>query len=120
MPPEITPEIRKAIDEQSGKPVYVIDADRRETFVLLTSDDFERVEALLGYSVDNSDWNDVKENRRRELVDKDIAGTITADERAELAILDRQGNAHYDKIAPRPIEGVRQLHQQLIQQSDGE
>lgn len=120
MTPKITPEIRKAIDEQHGKPVYVIDADRRETFVLLTSDDFQRVEPFLGYSPDDGEWTDAKENRRRELIDKDIAGTITAEEQAELTVLDRQGNAHYDKVAPRPIEGVRRLHQELIQKRDSE
>ncbi|MCA9206507.1 MAG: hypothetical protein KDA59_25815 [Planctomycetales bacterium] len=118
MTPKITPEIRKAIDEQHGKPVFVVDADRHQTFVLLTSDDFQRVEPFLGYSPDEGEWTDAKESRRRELIDKDIAGSITSDEKGELAVLDRQGNDHYDKIAPRPIEGVRQLHQELLQKRD--
>ena len=50
------------------------------------------------------------------VIDKDIAGTITVEERAELAALDLQGNQHYDKIAPRPIEGARRLHRQLLNQ----
>ena len=93
MTPKITPEIRKAIDEQHGKPVFVVDADRHQTFVLLTSDDFQRVEPFLGYSPDEGEWTDAKESRRRELIDKDIAGSITSDEKGELAVLDRQGNA---------------------------
>ncbi|MEZ6113088.1 MAG: hypothetical protein R3C99_19055 [Pirellulaceae bacterium] len=56
MTPKITPEIRKAIDEQHGKPVLVVDADRHQTFVLLTSDDFQRVEPVLGYSPDEGEW----------------------------------------------------------------
>lgn len=62
----------------------------------------------------SGNWNEEKETRRGELIDKDIQGVITPDERVELAALTREGNQHYDNIAPRPIEGAIRLHQQLV------
>lgn len=63
----------------------------------------------------NGAWSEQGETRRRELIDKDIAGTITADELVELARLDRLANEHFDRVAPPPVEGARRLHNQLIQ-----
>jgi hypothetical protein len=62
----------------------------------------------------DGDWTDDKDARRCELIDKDIAGTITAVEHEELTRLERQANQHFDRIAPPPIDGARRLHQQLL------
>jgi predicted transcriptional regulator len=62
----------------------------------------------------NGCWSEEGETRRRQLIDKDIAGTITADEQEELARLDRLANEHFDIGAPPPLEGARRLHQQLL------
>jgi len=66
----------------------------------------------------NGEWSQKVENRRRTLIDKDIAGTIDAAELAELGRLDRLANEHFDRIAPPPIEGARRLHDQLLQKRD--
>lgn len=114
MSPTLTPEQRRAIDEHKGQPVYVVDVDRRETFVLLSDADYKRVRGLLEGTNDSGDWSDEKDERRCELIDKDIAGTITVEERAELADLEQQANAHFDSIAAPPMDGARQLHQELL------
>ena len=49
-----------------------------------------------------------------ELIDKDIQGNTTAEERVELAELQRQAVAYRDRVAPLPIEGAKRLHQQLL------
>lgn len=113
MSPLISPEQRKALDEHNGAPIIVIDPDRQQRFVLIADTD-DRVRDLAVDTNGDDEWTEEKEARRRDLIDKDIAGTITIGERAELAALDRQGNAHYDKIAPRPIESARRLHEQLL------
>jgi hypothetical protein len=120
MTPRITPEQRHAIDEQNGHPVYVVDADRNEAFVLLTSSDYNRVRPVLGYGADDSQWSDEKDTRRLELIDKKIAGSITDGELVELAELQRQGEVHFDQIAPPPMSGVRELHQQLLNRRDSQ
>jgi hypothetical protein len=114
MTPTITPEQRRAIDEHHGQPVFVFDTDRSETFVLLSGADYDRVRDLLGPANDNGDWTDEKDERRCELIDKDIAGAITPQERTELAELERQANDYYDRIAAPPMEGARRLHRELL------
>lgn len=113
MTPRISPEQRKALDDHDGEPIVVIDPDRQQRFVLVADTD-DRIRDLLVDSNGDGEWTAEKEARRRELIDRDIAGTISAEDRLELAALDRQGNQHYDKVAPRPIEGARRLHQELI------
>jgi hypothetical protein len=61
------------------------------------------------------DWSDERNRRRIDLIDKDIQGHITIEERAELAELQRQAVVYRDHIAPLPIEGARRLHRQLLE-----
>lgn len=63
-------------------------------------------------------WSPEVEERRRMLIDKDIAGTLTTDEQTELSQLDRLANEHFDRVAPPPIEGAQRIHEQLLQKRD--
>jgi hypothetical protein len=65
-------------------------------------------------SPDNGDWSVEMDARRTELIDRDISGTLTLAERAELSELDRRANEHFDRVAPLPIEGARLLHKNVI------
>jgi hypothetical protein len=107
MMPQLTREQRQAIDDHPGQPVYVVDTDRRETFVLLNSSDFEKVRPMLASESDNGPWTDEKNQRRVELIDKKIAGNIAHDELVELAELQQQAEKHFDQIAPPPMQGRR-------------
>ena len=113
MTPKLTREQRQAVDEQKGQPVYIVDNERHETFVLLTSSDFERVKLMLRRSSSDGPWTDDKNRRRIELIDKKISGTITQMESVEFADLQLQAETHFDRIAPPPMNGVVELHQQL-------
>lgn len=62
----------------------------------------------------NGAWSEKLQDRRAELIDKDIAGTASVADRAELIELDRLANEHFDKVAPPPSKGARRLHQQLL------
>lgn len=112
---KLTPELREAIDAQCGRPVFIVDADRHETFVLLTTGEYRQVEHYLGHAGDDEEWSEEKNTRRCDLIDKEIAGTLTDAEQAELAHLQRQAETYFDKVAPPPLEGARRLHQQLLQ-----
>jgi hypothetical protein len=59
-------------------------------------------------------WSEALDARRCELIDKDIAGTITESEISELASLETLANEHFDRIAPPPLDAARRLHQQLL------
>ena len=68
-----------------------------------------------GDGPNDGDWSDELNERRIELIDKDIQGNITSQERAELAELQSKAVAYRDRVAPLPIEGARRLHQQLLE-----
>ena len=75
---------------------------------------------------DNGEWNDAKNERRCELIDKDIQGTLSAAEGRELELLTQEMRIHRRAVAPIPLAGATRLHQQLLtkkrqqQDSDGE
>ena len=66
---------------------------------------------------DKSDWNDAKNDRRCELIDKEIEGTLLPVEKRELEELQRQMLAYRRKIAPLPLKEAQRLHQQLLKKA---
>lgn len=60
-----------------------------------------------------SDWPST--NRRRgELVDKDIAGTITSGEAMELACLQAYADFYLEKVSPRPTHVLEELEDRVF------
>lgn len=66
---------------------------------------------------DATDWNNLKNARRCELVDREIAGTLLPDEAAELAMLQQAMLAERRRLAPVPLNDLRRLHQELLAKS---
>jgi hypothetical protein len=60
------------------------------------------------------DWNPVNDERRCELIDREIAGTLTPEEAAELAVLQATMLRYRRRIAPLPLDDARQLHRELL------
>src|SRR5436190_1038718 len=63
---------------------------------------------------DTEEWTSAKNARRFYLIDRQIAGSITEEEAGELATLQAQMGRWLDKVAPLPMEHVRQLHSELL------
>jgi hypothetical protein len=61
-------------------------------------------------------WTDEKNARRFALIDKEIAGTLTGVESRELANLQQEVDDYLDRVAPLPLDAVRDLHGRLFQQ----
>jgi hypothetical protein len=60
-----------------------------------------------------SDWPTT--NRRRgELIDKDIAGTLSPMERTELGGLQAYADFHLEQVAPRPTDVLNQLEDLVL------
>ncbi|MBB3208933.1 hypothetical protein FHS27_004767 [Rhodopirellula rubra] len=72
----------------------------------------------VGANGDDSQWTQDKDDRRCELIDREIAGTISVPERAELAGLQRMAEKHFDEIASPPMEEALKLHKRLLSQPD--
>ncbi len=95
------------------RPVVSVMSPERETAWPLTSSDFERVKPILRRAANDGRWTGDKNRCRVELIDKKIARTITQVEFVELADLQQQAESHFDQLAPPPMKGVVELHQQL-------
>ena len=57
----------------------------------------------------DGEWTDQMNRRRHELVDKQIANTLTPAEAAELADLQVGFDRFLDRVAPLPIDYARQI-----------
>jgi hypothetical protein len=64
---------------------------------------------------DSGEWTTTKNARRFYLIDRDIKGTITKEEKLELQTLEKQFEQFMDRVAPLPVEHARQLHQELME-----
>lgn len=62
-------------------------------------------------------WTDEKNERRCDLIDKDLAGTINTEESIELTTLTQELRVHIREYAPLPIEEARKLYQQLLEKA---
>lgn len=85
------------------------------SFTMLLTEAMDVGQAGNGDGPNDGDWSDELNERRFDLIDKDIQGNITTEERFELAELQRKAVAYRDRVAPLPIEGARRLHQQLLE-----
>ncbi len=52
-------------------------------------------------------WSDAKNDRRCDLIDQEIDGTLLPAEKRELEKLQRQMRAYRREVAPLPIEEAR-------------
>lgn len=62
----------------------------------------------------NIKWDERHNQRRIELIDKDIQETLTLQEGVELAQLTRSMRDYLQVHHPLEMEGTRKLHQKLI------
>jgi hypothetical protein len=69
-------------------------------------------------------WSEEKNNRRGDLIDKEVDDTLTEAERIELEELQKQAIAFRDSVAPLPMDGARKLNDVLkrlnLPKDDGE
>ncbi len=56
-------------------------------------------------------------DRRSELIDKEIEGTLLSSEKRELEELQRQMRAERQRLHPLPIREARRLYRQLLKQA---
>ncbi len=61
------------------------------------------------------EWSDAKNDRRIDLIDKDVLGTIQPAERSELELLTLEMRAHRRRVMPIPMNGAQKLLQQLLE-----
>ena len=62
----------------------------------------------------SNEWTEEKNRRRCELIDKEIAGTLSGEEGTELEGLQQAMLAYRRQVAPLPLDDLRALHQELL------
>lgn len=64
-----------------------------------------------------TEWTDEKNQRRCDLIDKEIADVLSIDECQELEELQAEMLAFRRRVAPRPLKDLRELHQELLRRA---
>jgi hypothetical protein len=59
-------------------------------------------------------WTETQNQRRCDLIDKEIDEQLTPAEARELVQLQAQFHRHLRRIAPQPLEDTRRLHEELL------
>ena len=124
---QLTPELQHALHASQSE-LEVVDPSTNRHYVIVAKDRWLERTAVnqaaagdhghRGRDSDSVDlWTEDKSRRRAELVDRQIAGTLTGDEEAELQLLQQQMRAYRDKVAPLPLEDTRRLHAQLMEKA---
>lgn len=72
------------------------------------------VPAGVGPANGDEAWSEAKNQRRCDLIDRKVAGSLTPTETLELAQLQEQMLRQRQRIAPLPLEDARRLHQELL------
>ena len=67
---------------------------------------------------DDGEWTEAKNERRCDLVDRDIDGLLTPAEAVELLLLQQAMLKYRNKVTSLPIAAVRQLHDELLAKAD--
>jgi hypothetical protein len=61
------------------------------------------------------EWTDAKNDRRCDLIDRKIEGTLTPEEAVELHELQQEMFRYRHRVAPLPLEHARALLQELLE-----
>jgi hypothetical protein len=64
-----------------------------------------------------AEWTVADNARRCDLIEKDLDGQLTSQEQLELEWLESRLDRHVNKVAPLPLEQLRQLHKKVLEQA---
>ena len=116
MTAKLSKELAREI-ERTGAPLSVEDPRTHKLYMIVSADDYVEPARQPQSATAESGWTEVKNARRFALIDKEIAGTLTSAESEELANLQLEVDDYLDRVAPLPLDAVRELHDRLVRQS---
>lgn len=109
---KLSNELLSELDRWGDRPLAVEDPRTHRRYWLVA--DAKKPRRSLD---DNDEWSDEKNARRFALIDKEIDGTLTPAESAELHNLQAEIDAFLRRVAPLPITETRKLHARLVKLS---
>jgi hypothetical protein len=112
MTARLSDELVLELERAGDKPLRVENPRNHKLYVIVAEDRFPN-----GQPEESpppaSDWTEAKNARRFALIDKEIAGTISAEESVELRRLQLEVDDYLRRVAPLPLAAARDLHEQL-------
>ncbi len=116
-PPSVPNMTHVTLDNQNESVkqfVLSLSVDRRGSVVELAGKEVLRAfPPENGQAESDQEWTSVRNNRRCELIDKEIDGTITFDEATELEDLQDQMLRYRHRVAPLPLAHANRLLAEL-------
>jgi hypothetical protein len=111
--------------DHSALPVRLEDPRSHVEYVLIKKQEYDLLRESEDYSATLPDgaeeasdkWNETLNARRVELVKRQVYGKLTPDETVELEQLQEQMLAYRRRVAPLPLDELRELHQKLLNQA---
>src|SRR5438067_423757 len=115
---QTTDEILQELDRTGGGPVEFEDPRTRERYVVIPRESYRRVRPFLPASTNNNatapvEWSDVKNSRRLALIKREVAGKLTADEKATLERLQDEFYQYREQVAPLPSATLALIQEAL-------
>jgi hypothetical protein len=94
------------------------DPRNRELYVVIPYDEYQRLLPILRMRPRSNgkrpvNWSDRKNGRRCDLIEREVAGKLTPDERAELERLQDEFYRYRDQVAPLPLEMLELVKEAL-------
>jgi hypothetical protein len=103
---------KQFFEELLGQPL----ADDQEVYIMVyAGQEMDTRMRLPQQRPATGEWTKSKNTRRADLIDKQIEGTLSPEERVELDFLQQQFRAFRQQHAPLPIENAKQLHRELLE-----
>ena len=100
------------LERVGDEPLPVENPRNHKLYLIIAADRFPNGKAEAMTAADNN-WTEEQNARRFVLIDKDIDGTISPSEAAELDRLQHDVDNYLRRVAPLPLAAARQLHEQL-------
>jgi hypothetical protein len=117
---EIDKKVRQELREQLAGETYREPGDRERKRHHLSFVESPAVEVDDASALTQDNWNQEKNARRCELIDREIQGTISPDEKIELEQLQKQMVTDLNTVSPLFIEAARRVHGELLMRKHGQ
>lgn len=115
----LSDELAQELERSGDEPLTVEDPRTHKLYVLVAAERFHENRQVAKSKVvdDESIWSDAKNARRFALIEKDIAGQLTAEESCELKVLQAECDAYLRLVAPLPLQELQSLHSRLLREA---
>jgi hypothetical protein len=118
MAAQLSPDALSELDRAQGGPVQFEDPRTRAKYVLIPQEAYRRVQPFIEPAAksngeDAVEWNEAKNTRRGELIDRKYAAGLSPAEEAELNGLQEEMYRYRAQVAPLPLRALELMREAL-------